>query len=66
MTSLAFIFVALLEYILVLNTNPRFCTERRKEEKNEKMKSLYKVSDFKNPSLLIVIVLNVWMFIMIS
>ncbi|XP_073239656.1 gamma-aminobutyric acid receptor subunit beta-2-like [Porites lutea] len=42
MTSLGFIFMALLEYILVLNTDPRFCSQRRKEVSNEKMKSLYK------------------------
>ena len=45
MTSLGFIFMSLLEYILVLNTDPRFWTERRREEKFEKMKSLYKVRD---------------------
>ena len=45
MTSLGFIFMSLLEYILVLNTDPRFWTERRREQKSEKMKSLYKVSD---------------------
>lgn len=45
MTSLGFIFMSLLEYILVLNTDPRFWTQRRKEEKAEKMKSLYKVSN---------------------
>lgn len=45
MTSLGFIFMSLLEYILVLNTDPRFWTERRRQQKSEKMKSLYKVSD---------------------
>ena len=45
MTSLGFIFMSLLEYILVLNTDPRFWTERRREQKSEKMKSLYKVRD---------------------
>lgn len=42
MTSLAFIFMSLLEFILVLNTDPRFWSQRRREETNAKMKSLYK------------------------
>ena len=36
--------MALLEYILVLNTDPRFCSQRRKEVSDEKMKSSYKVT----------------------
>ena len=51
MTSLGFIFMSLLEYILVLNTDPRFWTERRREQKSEKMKSLYKVRDAFNSSI---------------
>ncbi|XP_058958901.2 gamma-aminobutyric acid receptor subunit alpha-3 [Pocillopora verrucosa] len=42
MTSLGFIFMSLLEFILVLNTDPRFWTQRRREQKAEKLKSLYK------------------------
>lgn len=53
MTSLGFIFMSLLEYILVLNTDPRFWTERRREQKSEKMKSLYKVRDASVNTLLI-------------
>lgn len=45
MTSLGFIFMSLLEYILVLNTDPRFWIQRRRDEKAQKMKSLYKVAD---------------------
>ena len=43
MTSLGFIFMSLLEFILVLNTDPRFWTQKRREQKAEKLKSLYKV-----------------------
>ncbi|XP_015753471.1 PREDICTED: gamma-aminobutyric acid receptor subunit beta-2-like [Acropora digitifera] len=43
MTSLAFIFMSLLEFVLVLNTDPRFCTQRRREAREEKMKTLYTV-----------------------
>ncbi|XP_068746968.1 gamma-aminobutyric acid receptor subunit beta-2-like [Montipora capricornis] len=42
MTSLAFIFMSLLEFILVLNTDPRFWISRRRAEREEKMKTLYK------------------------
>ena len=42
MTSLGFIFFALLEFILVLNTNPVFFWFRRKEAERERI-ALYKV-----------------------
>ncbi|XP_078354682.1 gamma-aminobutyric acid receptor subunit beta-3-like [Oculina patagonica] len=42
MTSLGFIFMSLLEYILVLNTNPRCWFQRRRDAKAQKLKLLYK------------------------
>ena len=35
--------MSLLEFVLVLNTDPRFCTQRRREAREEKMKTLYTV-----------------------